>query len=108
MAAFVVHCSEGEYYNLAVVPTDPIAPSINVAELVKQSSEDGGVGWDGGGGGVLSSTKALQVLCGLSQQVDKCVSRWFVGTNFFPSRALDARLLILLFISDFLRTRRTS
>ncbi len=55
---------------MAVIPTEPVAPSINVAELIKQSSEESG--WDGSGG-VLSGARASQVLCGLSQQVDKYV-----------------------------------
>ena len=51
-----------------MIPTEPVALSINVGELIKQSGEE--CGWDSSGG-VLNSAQASQVLCGLSQQVEK-------------------------------------
>ena len=62
------NCREGDYYNITMIPTEPLAPSINVGELIKQSGEE--CGWDSSGG-VLNSGQASQVLCGLSQQVEK-------------------------------------
>lgn len=49
----------------------PVAPSINVPELIHMSSLE--AGWDNSvsGGGVLSAAQASKVLCGLSQEVDR-------------------------------------
>ena len=54
-----------------VVPAEPVAPSINVAELIRETCEEGG--WEGGGakGEILPAPQAARVLCGLSQAVDR-------------------------------------
>ncbi|KAK7108439.1 hypothetical protein V1264_016181 [Littorina saxatilis] len=48
----------------------PVAPRINVAELIRQSCIE--CGWDTSltGGGVLTPQQAARALCGLSQEVD--------------------------------------
>ncbi len=58
-------------YSAVVVPMEPVAPTININEIIKQSSVE--AGWDSAisGGGVLSSMQASKVLCGLSQEVDR-------------------------------------
>ncbi|CAD5122905.1 DgyrCDS11305 [Dimorphilus gyrociliatus] len=53
-----------------VIPSEPVAPSIDVLHLVKESS----TGWQldaGAVGGVLSVEQSARALCGLSQQVDR-------------------------------------
>ena len=62
-------CSE--FYDGMTVPLEPVAPQINVADLIRQSHIESG--WDGAiaAGGVLSPAQASKVLCGLSQQVDR-------------------------------------
>ena len=54
-----------------MVSAVPVAPSINVPELIKQSSIESG--WDRSmlGGGVMNAGQTSKVLCGLSQQVDR-------------------------------------
>ena len=49
----------------------PVAPRINVAELIRQSGIE--CGWDTSltGGGVLTPQQAARALCGLSQEVDR-------------------------------------
>ena len=56
-----------------MVTAVPVAPRINVTELIRQSSVESG--WDQArtGGGVLNAVQASQVLCGLSQEVDRLV-----------------------------------
>ena len=63
--------SETELYGVPMNPIVPVAPRINVPNLIKQSSIESG--WDRSisGGGVLNSTQASQALCGLSQEVDR-------------------------------------
>ena len=67
----LLHFSETEMYGVPMTPIVPVAPRINVPNLIKQSSIESG--WDRSmtGGGVLNSTQASQALCGLSQEVDK-------------------------------------
>ncbi|ESO87248.1 hypothetical protein LOTGIDRAFT_229359 [Lottia gigantea] len=62
--------NENELYAAPVVPVGPIAPHINVLELIRQSSIESG--WDSSltGGGVLTHAQATKALCGLSQEVD--------------------------------------
>ncbi|KAK3098836.1 hypothetical protein FSP39_023524 [Pinctada imbricata] len=80
---------ETELYGVSMVTAVPVAPRINVTELIKQSSIESG--WDRTrtGGGVLNSVQASQVLCGLSQEVDR----------LFEDAARDLNLNALL---DFL------
>ena len=49
----------------------PVAPRINVPELIRQSGIE--CGWDTSltGGGVLTPQQAARALCGLSQEVDR-------------------------------------
>ncbi|PVD28400.1 hypothetical protein C0Q70_10987 [Pomacea canaliculata] len=58
---------EGPFMTAAAVP---VAPRINVAELIRQSSLESG--WETSllGGGVLTPAQAAKALCGLSQEVD--------------------------------------
>ncbi|KAL3881297.1 hypothetical protein ACJMK2_027752 [Sinanodonta woodiana] len=60
-----------ELYSVPVVPAVPVAPRINVQELIRQSRVESG--WDRSisGGGVLNSTQASQAVCELSQAVDR-------------------------------------
>ncbi|XP_064629621.1 brefeldin A-inhibited guanine nucleotide-exchange protein 3-like isoform X3 [Lineus longissimus] len=60
-----------EYYGIPVVPMVPVAPSINVPELIKQSKLESG--WDSAivAGGVLNGAQTSKCLCGLSQAVDR-------------------------------------
>jgi len=60
-----------ELYSSLPVSTEPVAPTINVSQLIHQSRID--AGWDSSiiGGGVLNASQASKVLCGLSQEVDK-------------------------------------
>lgn len=62
--------SMDELYTGIVTQIEPVAPSINVTELLSQSKGDG---WDSARSGreVLSAPQAAKVLCGLSQQVDR-------------------------------------
>ncbi|XP_041353818.1 brefeldin A-inhibited guanine nucleotide-exchange protein 3-like isoform X2 [Gigantopelta aegis] len=55
----------------ASVSIVPVAPRINVAELIRQTSIESG--WEGSllGGGVLNAPQASKALCGLSQEVDR-------------------------------------
>jgi hypothetical protein len=54
-----------------MVPMVPVAPSINVPELIKQSKLESG--WDSTivAGGVLNGAQTSKGLCGLSQAVDR-------------------------------------
>ena len=54
-----------------MVPLEPVAPTINVPELIQQSRLESG--WDSSvsGGGVLTAAQAAKVLCGLSVEVDR-------------------------------------
>ena len=63
--------SEIEMYGVPMTPIVPVAPRINVPNLIKQSSIE--AGWDRSmlGRTVLNETQASQALCGLSQEVDK-------------------------------------
>lgn len=49
----------------------PVAPRINITELIKQSAIESG--WERSltGGGVLNAVQSSQALCGLSQEVDR-------------------------------------
>ncbi|KAJ8315611.1 hypothetical protein KUTeg_007761 [Tegillarca granosa] len=60
-----------ELYSVPVTTAVPVAPRINIPNLIKQSSIESG--WDRSisGGGVLNSAQASQALCGLSQEVDR-------------------------------------
>lgn len=49
----------------------PVAPRINVAELIRQSSMESGWETSLTGGGVLTPAQAAKALCGLSQSVDR-------------------------------------
>ena len=71
-------CSEPDLFLMPTGTPVPVAPSINVHEFVKQSSVKSG--WDRSmlGGGVLTPAQASQVLCGLSQEVDRS-AQW--GSN---------------------------
>ena len=65
------HLSDGELYVPIVVSSEPVAPSINVAEFIRESSEESG--WDAANmkSEVLPLSHAAKVLCGLSQEVDR-------------------------------------
>lgn len=60
-----------DLYSVPSAPVVPVAPRINVANLIKQSGIESG--WDRAksGGGELNSVQASQALCGLSQEVDR-------------------------------------
>ncbi|XP_071113726.1 brefeldin A-inhibited guanine nucleotide-exchange protein 3-like [Haliotis cracherodii] len=62
---------ECDLYASPVASVIPVAPRINVAELIRQSSVESG--WDSAlsGGGVLTPAQASKALCGLSQEVDR-------------------------------------
>ncbi|KAH3736125.1 hypothetical protein DPMN_042687 [Dreissena polymorpha] len=62
---------EDDIYTIPLTPIVPVAPKINVATLIAQSSIESG--WDRAksGAGELNSVQASQALCGLSQQVDR-------------------------------------
>ncbi|KAL5009933.1 hypothetical protein ScPMuIL_012238 [Solemya velum] len=65
-------CSDlDDMYGVPMMPAVPVAPRINVPDLIKQSSIESG--WDRAitGGGVLTSSQASQALCGLSQEVER-------------------------------------
>lgn len=64
-------CRTGELYSTLALSAEPVAPTINVRELIRQSSAE--AGWDStiAGGGVLSASHSAKVLCGLSQEVDR-------------------------------------
>ena len=69
-----MYCYSGsDLFNPVMVVSNPVAPTINVPELIQQSSQE--AGWDNAvtGGGVLSAAQASKVLCGLSQEVDRYV-----------------------------------
>lgn len=61
-------------YSVPTVPVVPVAPRINVSNLIRQSGIESG--WDRAktGGGELNSVQASQALCGLSQEVDRSVA----------------------------------
>ena len=65
--------SDADLYGVPMAPVVPVAPRINVKNLIKQSSLESG--WDRSitGGGLLNHAQASQALCGLSQEVDKLV-----------------------------------
>ena len=69
---FFFYFREDLYSNISV-PLVPVVPTIDVTELIKQSSVE--AGWDSPmlGGGVLSSSHTSHILCGLSQEVDRSV-----------------------------------
>lgn len=60
-----------ELFSPMMIPSEPVAPTINVTKLIQQSSIEGG--WDSplSSGGVLSTEQTSKVLCGLSQEVDR-------------------------------------
>ena len=53
------------------VPLEPVAPVINISQLVHQSRIDSGWESSAASGGVLNASQASKVLCGLSLEVDK-------------------------------------
>ncbi|XP_035825340.1 brefeldin A-inhibited guanine nucleotide-exchange protein 3 [Aplysia californica] len=59
-----------DLYSAPVLAAVPVAPRINVAALIEQSSLESG--WDNSleAGGVLTFAQASKALCGLSQEVD--------------------------------------
>lgn len=63
--------SNSNVFNAVIIPAEPVVPSINVKEIIKQSSIE--AGWDTSlaGGGVLTATQTSKALCGLSQEVDR-------------------------------------
>ena len=61
--------SSADIMNSTMMPSVPVAPSINVPELIRQSNLDGSTNIIGGG--VLNAAQGSKVLCGLSQQVDR-------------------------------------
>ena len=81
-------CRSVDIYSTVALASEPVAPTINVRELIHQSSKE--AGWDSTvvGGGVLSPAQASKVLCGLSQEVDRYVTSsllwglWDWLTNF--------------------------
>ncbi|XP_060081313.1 brefeldin A-inhibited guanine nucleotide-exchange protein 3-like [Ylistrum balloti] len=58
-------------YTIPVAAPVPVAPRINIPDLIRQSSKESG--WDRSltGGGVLNAAQASQALCCLSQEVDR-------------------------------------
>ncbi|XP_021364639.1 brefeldin A-inhibited guanine nucleotide-exchange protein 3-like isoform X1 [Mizuhopecten yessoensis] len=58
-------------YTIPVVAPVPVAPRINIPDLIRQSSKESG--WERSltGGGVLNAAQASQALCCLSQEVDR-------------------------------------
>jgi len=63
----------------SMTPIVPVAPRINIQNLIAESCIESG--WDlagRSGAGQLNSVQASQALCGLSQQVD----RWVSGDTF--------------------------
>ena len=68
----------------ASVSVVPVAPRINVAELIRQTSIESG--WEGSllGGGVLNATQASKALCGLSQEVDRYDVIFFTFKKEYP------------------------
>ncbi|KAK7480747.1 hypothetical protein BaRGS_00028008 [Batillaria attramentaria] len=64
--------SMGEMFDMPMMTAAavPVAPRINVAELISQSSMESGWETSLTGGGVLTPTQAARALCGLSQEVD--------------------------------------
>uniref|UniRef100_K1PG55 Brefeldin A-inhibited guanine nucleotide-exchange protein 3 n=1 Tax=Magallana gigas TaxID=29159 RepID=K1PG55_MAGGI len=61
---------EPELYGVSATTAVPVAPRINITELIKQSAIESG--WERSltGGGVLNAVQSSQALCGLSQEVD--------------------------------------
>ena len=77
--------SDGNYYSMTMVPSQPMVPTIDVPKLIRQSSEE--AGWDSpmAAGGMLTHSQASKVLCGLSQEVDRymfhedtCLSQFYL------------------------------
>ena len=62
--------SDSDLYSTMMVPVEPVAPTINVPELIRQSSVEIGLDLAISGGGVLTSDQTSKVLCGLAQEVD--------------------------------------
>ena len=71
MLILIIFSRMDELYTGVVTSVEPIAPSINVADLINKSRSE--AGWDSAmiGREVLSANQAAKVLCGLSQQVDR-------------------------------------
>ncbi len=78
--------SDGNYYSMTMVPSQPMVPTIDVPKLIKQSSEE--AGWDSpmAAGGMLTHSQASKVLCGLSQEVDR-YSVYQVSYHKFPNKS---------------------
>ncbi|XP_076076319.1 brefeldin A-inhibited guanine nucleotide-exchange protein 3-like isoform X2 [Mytilus galloprovincialis] len=62
---------DDEFYGMPVTAATPVAPRINIPELINQSKIESA--WERSltGGGMLNAVQASQALCGLSQQVDR-------------------------------------
>ena len=76
LCIFPLSSCDTDLYTPAVVTAVPVAPRINVAALIEQSSLESG--WDNSleAGGVLTHGQASKALCGLSQEVDRSVVYW--------------------------------
>ncbi len=68
-------CSDSDLYPPAslLVPVEPVAPTIDVPALIRQSAAEVGLeqALTGSGGGVLTAEQTSKVLCGLAQEVDR-------------------------------------
>lgn len=64
---------DSELYGVSATSVVPVAPRINITELIRQSAIESG--WERSltGGGVLNAAQSSQALCGLSQEVDRSV-----------------------------------
>lgn len=67
----ILHSEDAGMFGIDVGSVVPVAPAINIPELIQQSSIESG--WERSltGGGLLNHTQASKALCGLSQQVDR-------------------------------------
>lgn len=88
----VIEQNDDDMYDVLVTPSVPVAPRINVPNLIKQSCIESG--WDRSFTGIaeLNSTQASQALCGLSQEVDRFFEE---AANRLNMSALTAFLISL-------------
>ncbi|XP_061176274.1 brefeldin A-inhibited guanine nucleotide-exchange protein 3-like [Saccostrea echinata] len=65
------YIDEPELYSMSTTAAVPVAPRINITELIRQSGIESG--WERSitGGGVLNAAQSSKALCGLSQEVDR-------------------------------------
>ena len=68
-------CSmSGDFYSSMLVPSEPVAPSLSMAEVLQQCKLESGWDVDVTGGGILKPDQASKVISGLSQEVDRSAS----------------------------------